>query len=210
MGAPQDLFLVLDLHVRVDLRAQQARVPEDRLDVAEVRLVTQHVSCHGMAEGVRAEPSSNSASHCRPLHDIPHRTRGKMSAVSVLDEERLLGGGVSRVMIFPTLGPRRFPTPPARSKFILGGLSTRPAGESSKTSPKGLVGNPPREVIRREFFSGRRWFGKRWGDLFVVRGVYPRHHLVGENASTAILRGRFRHLDTLNGWSPLGNGFRPP
>jgi len=43
-----------DVHVGVDLCAPQARVPHDRLDVAEVRVVTQHVSCHRVA----AMPSS--------------------------------------------------------------------------------------------------------------------------------------------------------
>jgi len=54
MGAPHYLLEVLDVYVGVDLCAPQARVPQDRLDVAEGRVVTQHVSCHRVA----AMPSS--------------------------------------------------------------------------------------------------------------------------------------------------------
>jgi len=46
-----------------------------------------------VAKGVRADPPSHPALGRSSLHDIPHRPRGKRPAVSVLHEERLLGGG---------------------------------------------------------------------------------------------------------------------
>jgi hypothetical protein len=57
-----------------------------------------------------------------------------------------LRDAMSRIMIFPT--------PSIRNRVMLGGFPHGPSGGASRPSPKGLIGNPPPRVWRREFFSG--------------------------------------------------------
>jgi hypothetical protein len=53
MRASHYLFQIFDVEVRVDLRAPHACVPQDRLDITEIRAVTQHMSRHRMPEDRR-------------------------------------------------------------------------------------------------------------------------------------------------------------
>ena len=48
-----DLLELVDRHVGVDLGALQGRVPEQRLDEADIRTVVEHVRGAGVAEQVR-------------------------------------------------------------------------------------------------------------------------------------------------------------
>ena len=55
MRTAHHFFRVLDAHVRVHLRGPQARLSVDRLEVAKVRLIAQHVGGHRMPQGMRAD-----------------------------------------------------------------------------------------------------------------------------------------------------------
>jgi hypothetical protein len=69
MGAPHYLLQVLDVHVGINLGAPEARVSEDCLDVTEVRVLAQHVSCSLVAKGVRADPAFHPIMISLAVHD---------------------------------------------------------------------------------------------------------------------------------------------
>ena len=52
MRRPVDLLQLPSRDPGIDLRGGQIRMPQDRLDVADIGAVFQHVGCHRVAEQV--------------------------------------------------------------------------------------------------------------------------------------------------------------
>ncbi len=68
-----DKFLqVLQPHVGLNLGARDLRVVENRLDVAEIRVVLQQVRGHGVMDGMRSHRLPVAAPPCGPRLDLPH------------------------------------------------------------------------------------------------------------------------------------------
>ena len=145
----------------------------------------------------------------KPASAIERARSQIWGAMQSTEQERFLKTYVKGRDI-PHPGVTKIPHPgPLGASPFSGGLSTRPAGGSSRTSPKGLVGNPPPMTWRRRYFLRRRSCGKRRAGLFAVRGGIPaparRRRRVYGNPQRS-----FQSFDAISGRSLRGNGFRPP
>ena len=74
----------------VELGAGDPRVAQDGLDVPEVRMVTEHLSGHRVAESMRRYDLANAARLRGPVHDLPDGPNGKPSAAVRVHEESFL------------------------------------------------------------------------------------------------------------------------